>query len=205
MFGNIRRRREKKKKKAAEKAKKEQARQDEFNQIENESYLPSPEETQAVTERVDQLSQSDAEKDKARREQNKKEAMEDINTEVKGLTPEQKLAMQESANKQIGGQIQNYSKMLAAQQGSRGVRGGKAQADINRQGLNAQTQVQRDLNIQDADLAMQKLAAYLSSLEGKEAQQLLKDQKYWDYVTGAADKKKASATNKYYNKYYGTV
>jgi len=208
MFGMIRRARKKKAKKEAKKleaAKKEKDRQIEFNKIEDKDYTPKSRETQRVQDAADQMAQRESDRNKPIKEGQKKEAMEEVNTPTKGLTPVQRQSMQETANKQISGQLQNYQKMLAGSQGWRGVRGGKGQADVNRQALNAQTQVQRDLNIQDADLSMQRLAAYLSSLRGKESDEVLKNQKYWDYITGQQDKKRAGAQTKYYNKYYGTV
>ena len=208
MFGMIRAARKKKKEKAAKKlenAKKEKNRQVEFNKIEDKSYIPKPEETQRVQDAANQLAQRETERNQPVREGQKQQAMEEVTTPTQGLTPVQRQSMQETANKQIGGQLQNYQKMLSGSQGWRGVRGGKGQSDVNRQALNAQTQVQRDLNIQDADLSMQRLAAYLSSLRGKESDEVLKNQKYWDYITGQQDKRKAGAQAKFYNKYYGTV
>ena len=187
------------------KKEKEKNREIEFNKIEDKSYLPNEEETQRVQDAADQLAQRDSQKSQPIKEGQKKEAMEEINTPTKGLSPIQRQSMQETANKQIAGQLQNYQKMLSGSQGWRGVRGGKGHADANRQALNAQTQVQRDLNIQDADLSMQRLAAYLSSLRGKESDEILKNQKYWDYITGQQDKRRAGAQAKFYNKYYGTV
>lgn len=201
MFGNIRRARKKKARKQQETEQRNLA----FKKIEDKTFLPKPKETKAVQDLANDLSNRESERERPIREQHKEEAMRDVTTPTQGLTPVQRQSMQESANKQISGQLQNYSKMLASQQGWRGVRGGKGQSDVNRQALNAQTQVQRDLNLQDADLSMQRLAAYLSSLQGKEASEVLKNQKYWDYVTGQQDKRRASATNKYFNKYYGTV
>lgn len=187
------------------KAKREKDRQLEFNKIEDEDYTPTSEQSQKIQDAADQLAQRENERNKPVREQQKKEAMEEINTPTKGLDPVLRQSMQEMANKQIGGQIQNYHKMQAGYQGSRGVRGSKAQAGINREALNAQTQVQRDLNLQEGDLSMQRLAAYLSSLRGKESDEILKNQKYWDYITGQQDKRRAGAQAKFYNKYYGTV
>jgi hypothetical protein len=183
----------------------EKERQGEFNKIQDDSYLPDNNETKAVQDLANDLASRDAERTAPKREEHKKEAMSDVTTPTQGLTPQQRQTMQESANKQLSGQLQNYSKMLSSSQGWRGVRGGKGQADVNRQALNAQTQIQRDLNLQDADLSMQRLAAYLSSLEGKEANELLRNQKYWDYVVGQQDKRRSMALNKFYNKYYGTV
>lgn len=163
--------------------------------------LPSQEEIQAVNERTKQLSDEETARAREAREQFKKEAMEDLNTPISGLTPQQRNSMQESANKQIAGHLQNYSHMLASSQGSRGIRGGKAQADLRRRSLDAQNQVTRDLNQQDADLAMQKLAAYLNAVEGRSAQDLLQRQQYRDFLLGERERRRNAARDLYYDRY----
>lgn len=202
MFGRIRRKREKKR---AKKRKEEQAMQREASKIEQQTHLPSNQEIQEIQNRTNEVANQETQRQKEAREGHKAEAKEDVTTEMPGLTPQQRQAMQESANMQIGGHLDNYSKMLASSQGARGVRGGKAQADLRRQALNAQNQVTRDLNEKDADLAMQRLAAYLSSLEGKQAADILNRQQAQDLLLGQQEKKKNSAYNTYYNKYFSKV
>jgi len=207
MFGFHRRKREKKRKKAAKKLKEQQQqqqKQDEFQKIEN-TPAPSKEEIQAIETSANELAAAEKERLDANKAAHKEEAIKDLNTPMTGVDPKMRQAMQESANMQIGGHLDNYSKMLASSQGSRGVRGGKAQADLRRQALNAQGQVTRDLNIQDVESAQQKLAAYLGMLEGKTAQDVLTKQQYLDLISGEKEKKKNSAWNTYYNKYFSKV
>lgn len=207
MFGYHRRKREKRRKKEAKKLKQQQEqkqREDEVQKIEN-TPIPTKEEVQAVEQSANELAAQEQERLDTKREQNKEQVKQDLNEPMTGLDPKARQAMQESANIQIGGHLDNYSKMLASSQGSRGVRGGKAQADLRRQALNAQNQVTRDLNIEEVQAAKEKLAAYLGMLEGKTAQDILTKQQYQDWLTGQQDKKKASAYNAYYNKYFSKV
>lgn len=208
MFGMLRRARKKKAKKVARKLEadqKEKERLIEFNRIQDQDYLPKPEETERAQTAVDEMARREEERIKPIRETQKQQAMEEVNTPTQGLTPVQRQSMQETANRQIAGQLQSYQKMLSGSQGWRGVRGGKGQADVNRQALNAQTQVQRDLNLQDADLSMQRLAAYLSSLKGKESDEVLRNRQYWDYITGRENNRRLGEYAKFYNQYYGRV
>ena len=207
MFGYHRRKREKKRKKAAKKVaeqQKQQAMQQEAADIENTS-LPTEQEVQTVDDRANALAEKENQRLKEAREGHKKEAMEDINTPVQGLDPKARQAMQESANAQIGGHLQNYSRMLASSQGARGVRGGKAQSDLRRGALNAQNEVTRDITQQDIELAKEKLGAYLTSLEGKQANNILNKQQARDLLLGEQEKKKNSKWTQYNNKYFNKV
>lgn len=198
-FGRIGRRREKKKKKRAEKSRKEEQRQQELAAAQDPTKIG--EELQQVQEQVTASDTADQPRREEQRIQHQQEAMEDVTTDVPGMSEEQKRAMRESANAQINSQIQNYSRMLASQTGRAGIRGGAAaapQLELQKQGLQAQNQFQRDLIEKDSDVAMQKLAAYMASLEGKTAEDILRRQQYYDYITGRQDK----ASQDYWSKYY---
>lgn len=135
------------------------------------------------------------------REAHKASSYEDVTTELPGMSSAQKLAMQESANTAINNQIQNYSRQLASRSGQAGVRGGAAQnpqIDLASQGMQAQLQFQRDLVEKDSDIAQQRLAAYLASVEGKSAEDILRDQQYLDWLTASKDKKVENAWAKYW-------
>lgn len=170
--------------------------------------LPSVGEVQEVEDRVNQLSDAEQNRINQARPTYKEEALKDLSTPVGGLTPQQRQAMQETANKQISGQIQNYSRLLSSKMGQAGVRGGAAnsvQAELMDRGLEARNQFLRDLNSQDADIEMQKLAALLSSIEGRTAQDILQRQSYRDYLTGTRDRQKQDAAAQYFNKYFNKV
>ena len=142
------------------------------------------------------------------REGYKQQAKEDVTTNLPGLTPQQRRVMQQGANAQINKQVQQYKRNMASQMGRRGVRGGAAfapQAEIARSGLEAQSQFQRDLGEMDTDLAMRRLAAYLSSVEGRTAQQLLRRGQYLDYLTGRQQQGRQSAYDKYFQNLYSGV
>jgi hypothetical protein len=165
----------------------------------------SKEEQDAEDLREREIIGRDRAEEEERRKKHKEDAMDDLNTPMTGLTPQQRLAMEERANKQIGAQLQNYSRMLASAQGSRGIRGGKAQADLRRQALSAQGDVMNSLNIKDADLAMQRLAAYLNSVEGRGAQDLLHRQQTRDRLWGEQDRRRQAARDLYYDRYFNKV
>lgn len=205
------RNRRKDKKKAKVKADKEVKRKEEeairdqaFQNIEN-TPLPSREDTQELEGRSNEMADAEKERLKGNREANKEEAMEDVTTKVPGMDPRERQALQERANVQIGGHLDNYSRMMASSQGSKGIRGGKAQADLRRKALSAQNEASRDIMLEDVAQANRKLAAYLTSLEGKGAQDVLTKAQYRDLLQGQQDKKKESAYNQYFAKYFGKV
>jgi hypothetical protein len=69
----------------------------------------------------------------------------------------------------------------------------------------AQNQFQRDLVEKDSDMAMKKLAAYMASLEGKTAEDILRRQQYFDYITGKQDKNKQDVYWQYYGNKFNKV
>ena len=190
--------------KRAKHAQEKQQRQQDLANIER-TPLPTDEEAQQLQERTGRLATAEGERAQQARQGFKEEALKDVTTELPGLTPKARQAMQESANRQIGAQLQNYSRMLASSQGNRGVRGGHAQSDLRRQALDAQNQVRRDLNEQDAGLAMQRLAAYLSAVEGRSSEDILRQQQFRDYLTGEQERRRKAAESRYFNNYFGKV
>lgn len=156
-----------------------------------------------VQEQITGLDIADQPRRESQRDQFRKESLEDVTTDVPGMSEQQKLAMRESANSQINNQVQNYSRILASQAGGRGIRGGAAaspQIDLAEKGLQAQNQFQRDLIGQDYDMAMKNKAAYMASLEGRQADDILRRQQYLDYITGKQDQARQNAYGQYYNR-----
>lgn len=203
MFGRIRKKREKKrKKKEQERLRQEQEQKQREEELkEAQDPVKIGEELQDVQEQIDRAQESDKPREEEKREQHKDEAYEDVTTDIPGLTDKQKLAMKESANNAINNQVQNYSRMLASQSGRSGVRGGAAaapQVELAEKGLQAQNQFQRDLTEKDAEVALKKLAAYMASLEGKTAEDIIKRQQYFDYITGKQDKAKQDVWANYW-------
>ncbi len=200
MFGNIRRKRKKEQER-------EQKKQNEFQQAQTGQF-PTKEEVQEMHNRADEMTRAEQGRQDQNRERYKEEAKKDLGTEMQGLTPAQRQAMQETASKQISGQVQNASRLLSSKMGRQGVRGGAAnamQSELVGQGLEARNQFLRDLTEKDADLAMQKLAAYLTSVEGRTAQDLLNRQQSIDYLVGEKDRRRESAMSNFFNRYYGKV
>jgi hypothetical protein len=182
-------------------------RSSEFQKIQK-TPLPSRENVDEMEGRVNELSNAENQRMQGAREGFKKEALEDISTQVPGMTPAQKQAMQETANKQISGQVQNYSRLLSSKMGQQGIRGGAAnsvQAELMDQGLQARNQFLRDFTEKEAEAQNQKLAAYITSLEGKTAQDLLQRQQQRDYLTGLRENTKQDAYAQYFNKYFNTI
>lgn len=167
--------------------------------------IPTREENQELRQRTDEFSDEEDKRIGDKREQFREETLRDISTDIPGLTSKHRQALQETANKQIGGQLENYSRMLASQQGARGVRGGKAQAGLRRASLDASNQFMRDLTDKDAQLAMQKLGAYLTGVEGKTAQDILQRQQYQDYLTGEQERRRREKYDQYFNKYFNRI
>lgn len=206
MFGRIRKKRRMREEREREARVKEeqekQRRQQELAAAQDPVKIGQ--DLQATQEQVGQVMQADEPRRQEQREQFQQEAYEDVTRDIPGMSDEQKRAMRESANAAINSQVQNYSRMLASQSGQRGVRGGAAaapQVELAEKGIQAQNQFQRDLVEKDADMAMKKLAAYMASLEGKGAEDIIRRQQYFDYITGQQDKAKQDIFSDYFRKY----
>lgn len=204
MFGRIHKKREKRHKKREEERKRQEALKQQAAEAQDPEKMK--EEFQQTENLVSDLQAGESERLAQQREDAKKQAMEEVTTEIPGMSPERKRALQESANAKIDSQVQNYQRMMASQMGKAGVRGGAAYApqyEIASKGLQAQQQFQRDLLEQDEQVALQKLAAYMASLEGKTAEDILRRQQILDYLQS----KKAAAnlgyqTGQAANQYY---
>lgn len=200
VFGRIKAARKKKRAKLAREAERN-ADWDRINQV----GLPSEEEFNKVNERVNQMSDAEDQRLQGRREGLKQEAKEDVSTEMPGLNPAQKLAMQETASNQINNQIQNFSRMASSKMGAAGVRGGAAnavQSELMDKGLHATNQFNRDLTELDSNKAMEKLAAYLTMVEGRQADDVLRRQQYYDQLTGEKQKTREQEIANHNRKYY---
>jgi len=123
----------------------------------------------------------------ASRERHQTMAREDATEELPGLSEEAKRASRESAQAQIDSQVANQQRQLASVSGRAGMRGGAAsalQSSAAQQGLDAMNQFQRDLVERDSEVALQRLAAYMASLQGYTADDLLERQAIMDYMSG---------------------
>lgn len=135
----------------------------------------------------------------ASREEGRNYAKEFLSQDVEGFNPKQKLALQESANSQIGSDLAGARRQLAAQQGRRGVNGGAAfaqQQEINKAGLDAQNQFQRDLTTLDSENAMKKLAAMFNIEQGFVGQDLYNEQAARDLLEAQEEKQRLNKNSK---------
>jgi len=190
-FGRIRKKRARKQKKLAQ----QEAERQQFA-----SDLAAAQDPRKIAEEmrdVDTLVSEAEAADEPRREQvrekAKQQAYEDVTTDIPGMSDQQRRGLQETANAQIRNQVNNYSRVLASQAGAQGRRGGTAaaqQMELSQQGMNAQNQFQRDLMEKDFDIAMKKLAAYLASMEGSKAEDILRRGQRYDYLTGRQNQAK---------------
>lgn len=174
MFGHHKRKREKKRHK-----REQQAMQSEIDRLKKEQQTDPVTEQRTHQEQINQVAADQKGRDQVARQEGKEYSDELLNRQYEGLGKVQRQGLQESANAQIGRDIQGYEKKLLAQQGRRGVKGGAAyaqQADLARMGADAQQQTQRDLSALDSDLAMRKLAAAYNIEQGEVGQEALRQQ-----------------------------
>lgn len=153
-------------------------------------------EYQDVQDQVNQADMDDEARRQEEREKNKEEAMSDVTTETPGISDKHRRALQENANAKINSQVQNYSRNIASQTGRAGIRGGAAMApqqELAGMGIQGQNQFQRDLLDKDQDVAMQRLASFIASLEGKTADDILRREQIMSWLTSQSDKKKQQA------------
>ena len=168
---------------------------------------PEKEYDQMQNQVDDMVGKEDARLD-AKKEGHRQQAREDLSQDLGGMSPGRKQALEETANRQIQNHLGNYSRMLRSSAGASGIRGGAANAlqdELQSQGMEARNQFLRDFRDKDEDVAMQKLAAYLSTIEGRTAGDILQRQQMQDWLTGQEDKRKQAQSGSSFNKYYKRV
>ena len=204
-FGRIASRRKKRKKR---KAKAEQTAIEHKQNIEESQDLGKiGEDYQNIQQTANDLDAAGQQKRDEDRQRNKDNAYEDVHTKTEGLDPEARRSMQESGNAQINSQVKNYQRNIASTTGNAGIRGGAAaapQVALAEKGLGAQNQLERDLNDKDSDVAMKRLGAFLASMEGKNAEDVLRSQGLQDFITSERDKRRNNVyTDKHDKDYIG--
>jgi hypothetical protein len=166
---------------------------------ERENYVQ-----QAATDQA----QKYREERKTAREEGRKYAEEVLNRDVQGLTPSQRLAMEEGGSRKINRQMQGYERKLLAQQGRGGVRGGAAyaqQADLARAGSEAQAQHLSDIGQMDADIALKKLAAMFNIEQGEASQAQLDRQLALDELRLEEERKRQRYYEDKFNQNYSRI
>lgn len=117
------------------------------------------------------------------REEGRRYADQFMNRQFQGLQPQQRQALQETANSQLQRDLQNQNRMLMGSQGRAGVRGGAAfaqRAELGRQAMQAQQQMQRDLSQLDADERRANMGMAYGIESGEAANRLLTRQRAED-------------------------
>lgn len=204
MFGRLRRKREKQRKEREREARVDAQRQQELAQQQDPAKIGQN--IQQIDQTVSGLMEQRQPEIDANRGRFEEQAYEEATKETPGMSDQRRRALQESANAQINSQVQNYSRMLASQSGQRGIRGGAAEAPqqaLYQQGLQAQNQFQRDLVDKNEQQSMQRLAAYMASLQGKTAEDLLRRQQLQDLIYGGQDKARQDWENQYFKNRLG--
>lgn len=121
------------------------------------------------------------------RKKGRQEAQDLLNNPPEGLNQSQRQNMRNQRQVQIDRDLANYSRMLAGQQGVRGVRGGvtaAAQRDLQNAAQDRMAEYERDLSDLDTSLAMKKLAAIYGAGESEAAQNALLNQSAYDKIIG---------------------
>ena len=131
----------------------------------------------------------------AAREEGRKYAEDIMSRDVQGLDPKRKAAMQYEANKGIQRSMQSANRKLLGDQSQRGIvgKGGVGyaqQRDLQRMAMDAQGQVQRDVDKLNEDQRMRNRAAMHTIESGEASQQQLDKQMALDELQLADEKKR---------------
>jgi hypothetical protein len=146
----------------------------------------------------------------AARESGRKDTEEFFKKDIQGLDPEKRKALQYEANKGIQRGVQSANRKLLGEQSKHGIvgKGGVGyaqQKDLQRLGIDAQNQANRDLTKLDSDLALKKLAAIYSGGEGHAATSGLDKQIALDELQLAEEKKRQRNFEDQFNRLFSRV
>jgi hypothetical protein len=203
-FGHIRRKRKKQQKAQAAKAQKQEQYKQELASTNDPAQYT--EDYQRFQEAANKADAADEQRRSEQREKFGEEALEDVNRPMQGLSPQEKTALQESANAQINKQVQKYSRQMGSQAGQRGIRGGAGaapQQELGIQAMEAQNQFQRDLADKDTDLKFKRLAAYLAGKEGRTAEDLIRRQQGVDWLSSQRERRRQDLQSNRWNELMG--
>jgi hypothetical protein len=146
----------------------------------------------------------------AARESGRKDTEEFFKKDIQGLDPEKRKALQYEANKGIQRGVQSANRKLLGEQSQHGIvgKGGVGyaqQKDLQRLGIDAQNQANRDLTKLDSDLALKKLAAIYSGGEGHASTAGLDKQMALDELQLAEEKKRQRNFEDQFNRLFSRV
>lgn len=201
------RRRKRKRAEAREKVKQqEQERQKEIEESQKPGTIAK--EYEDVQDEVTKLKQKEEERLKEKRARDEEDIRRILGSEMSGMSEEHKRALRESANQRINSQVSGYQRRLASMSGRQGIRGPAANApqlELSRAGMEARNQFERDLTEQNELVAMQKLAALMAGLEGRTAEDILRNRDYIDWITSRQQQKRERERSSQYGQDYRRV
>lgn len=131
-----------------------------------------------------------------------------LNRDMQGLTPTQKIALQEGGKRRINRETQGMNRQLLGNLGARGIKGGAAyaqKADLARAGQEAQQQYMKDIDLLDQDVALKKLGALFGIEQGEAAQSQLDRQLATDTLRMEDERKKQRTYEDYYNDLFSRI
>ncbi len=180
------------------KAKRERKRAQKQAEVAQEQ-LPQEASKEQIKQQVAEDVKEAKESRKQAREEGKEYAESFLKSDVQGLDPKEKAAMQYEANKQVKRSQQAASRKLLGQQSAYGV-GGKSgvayaqQRDLQKMGQESQAQNLRDIDRLDKETALKNKAAMMAIIQGEASQDALDRQIALDMLKLEEEKKK----QKYY-------
>lgn len=160
-----------------------------------EAEAPAEASREQIKQQVEEDVKSAKESRKQAREEGKAYAEDFLKSEVQGLDPQEKAAMQYEANKQVKRSQQSAARKLLGQQSQYGI-GGKSgvayaqQRDLQKMGQESQAQNLRDIDRLDKETALKNKAAMLALIQGEAAQDALDRQIALDMLKLEEEKKK---------------
>ena len=185
------------------KRKEDEAKQGDLQKVNQEAQTNEALKTEAFKNAQDMK-----EDRKTARGEGKQYAEELFNRNIAGLNPQQRQSMEESGRHSINRQMQGMERNLLAKQGKHGIKGGAAyaqHADLARAAVDAQGQMQRDLQSLDSDLALKKLAAMFNVEQGEAGQAQLDRQLALDELKYEEEKKRNRLLEEQFNRQFSKV
>jgi hypothetical protein len=136
------------------------------------------------------------------------QAEEFMGRNFQGLNPTQRRLAEERGRQGINREVQGMQRQLVANQGRRGIRGGAAyaqQADLARMGTQSQQELQRDIEQQNQDMALKRMAATYAMGQGEVAQRQTDRQLALEQAELAQEKKRQRKLQGQYSKLFSRV
>ena len=200
-------------KRASNRLRKEQSQ---LNKQKSDWQKASPEREKEASEmqnkQVAEKSAQSAADRKIAREEGRKDTEQFLKdtANIEGLDPEKRKALQYEANKGIQRGVQSANRKLLGEQSQHGIvgKGGVGyaqQRDLQRLGIDAQNQANRDLTKLDRDMAMKRQAQIFTGGEGNAATAGLDKQIALDELQLADERKRQRNFEDQFNRLFSRV